>query len=173
MKLYNFVFAFFMTCLLQTVNAQETTQALHALPGKKTAPLFELHDLNDVKHSLAGYRGKVVIVNFWATWCPPCRYELPSMEKAYQILKQEDIVMLAIDVGEDTDTIFEFMADYPITFPVLLDFDGKVVKEYEVIGLPTTYIIDTQGVMRYRVIGTREWDDPALLKMIRKLKTGD
>lgn len=154
----------------QVTLAAEVPQALHAMPGKQPAPAFVLQDLDDKPHKLADYRGKVVILNFWATWCPPCRYEFPSMEKAYQKLKKEDIVMLAVDVGEDTDTIFDFTADYPVTFPILLDFEAKVINAYKVIGLPTTYVIDPDGILRYQVIGTRDWEDPALLDGIRRLK---
>ena len=148
----------------------ETEQALHPLTDLRKAPAFELRDLDDKLHKLADYRGKVVIVNFWATWCPPCRQEFPSMDKAYKLLQKEGIVMLAIDVGEDTDTIFEFTTDYPVTFPILLDFDAKVIKEYNVVGLPTTYIIDPQGRLAYQVIGTRDWTNVDLLNAIRALK---
>ena len=78
--------------------------------------------------------------------------------------------MLAINVGEDADTIFSFTADYPVSFPLLLDKDAKVIKQYPVVGLPTSYIINPQGQMVYRVIGTREWTDPNLIKTILALK---
>ena len=78
--------------------------------------------------------------------------------------------MLAINVGEDTDTIFSFTADYPVSFPLLLDKDAAVIKQYPVIGLPTSYIINPQGQLVYRVIGTRDWTDPILLKTILNLK---
>jgi thiol-disulfide isomerase/thioredoxin len=119
---------------------------------------------------LKDYRGKVVIVNFWATWCPPCRYELPSMERAYQRLKDKGVEMLAINVGEDADTIFTFTVDYPVTFPLLMDRDSKVINDYPVMGLPTTYVIDNKGRLVYRAIGTREWDDAALVQKILDLK---
>ncbi len=151
--------------------AADAGQALHPIADHRAAPGFALYDMDDKQHSLADYRGKVVIVNFWATWCPPCRQEFPSMEKAYQQLQKDDIVMLAIDVGEDGDTIFEFTADYPVTFPILMDMDAKITRQYGVIGLPTTYIIDPQGRLAYQVIGTREWTDPGLLNAIRTIKS--
>ena len=92
------------------------------------------------------------------------------MDQAYQILKQKGVVMLAINVGEDADTVFNFTADYPVTFPLLLDKDAKVIKQYPVVGLPTSYIIDPQGHIVYRVIGTRDWTDKKLLKSIFDLK---
>jgi peroxiredoxin len=138
--------------------------------GKPPAAEFTLSDLDGKVYRLADYRGRVVIVNFWATWCPPCRFELPSMEKAYQILKKQDVVMLGINVGEDADTIFSFTADYPVSFPLLLDKEATVIKQYPVIGLPTSYIINPKGQLVYRVIGTRDWTDATLLKTILDLK---
>ena len=146
------------------------SEPLHIVKDKPLAADFTLYDIDEKQHKLSAYRGRVVIVNFWATWCPPCRFELPSMEKAYQILKEKGVVMLAINVGEDIDTIFNFTADYPVTFPLLLDKDARVIKQYPVVGLPTSYIINPQGQMVYRVIGTRDWTDKKLLKTILDLK---
>jgi peroxiredoxin len=162
-----------MQCLLLcafTHGAYAQDEPLHEVPGHPAAIDFTLNDMDGAQHRLSQYRGKVVIINFWATWCPPCRFELPSMEKAYQILKEEGVVMLAINVGEDSDTIFNFTADYPVTFPLLLDKTGEIIRQYPVIGLPTSFIINPKGQMVYRVIGTREWADPVLLGKIRKLK---
>ncbi|WP_455221219.1 peroxiredoxin family protein [Kaarinaea lacus] len=146
------------------------TQPLHSVPGTPPAPHFSLKDINGKSYDLADYRGKVVIVNFWTTWCPPCRFELPAMERAYQLFKQQGIEILAINVGEDADTIFTFTVDYPVTFPLLMDLDSQVINNYPVIGLPTTYVIDAQGRLVYRAIGTREWDDPALVQTVLDLK---
>ena len=148
----------------------EKSQPLHPVSNKPLAADFTLQDVDGNVHQLKQYRGRVVIVNFWATWCPPCRFELPSMERAYEQLKKENIEILAIDVGEDADTIFTFTADYPVTFPLLMDLDSKVINDYPVIGLPTTYVIDPDGRLVYRAIGTREWDDISLLNQIKALK---
>ncbi|WP_455366931.1 peroxiredoxin family protein [Kaarinaea lacus] len=148
----------------------DKSQPLHAVPDSPVAPKFSLKDINGKLYRLADYQGKVVIVNFWTTWCPPCRFELPSMERAYQQFQKQDIEILAINVGEDVDTIFTFTVDYPVTFPLLMDLDSRVINDYPVIGLPTTYVIDTRGRLVYRAIGTREWDDPVLIKTILDLK---
>jgi len=145
-------------------------ESLHEVKGHPAAVAFSLLDIDDNTHSLAAYKGKVVIVNFWATWCPPCRFELPAMEKAYQKLKTEDVIMLGINVGEDADTIFSFTADYPVTFPLLMDRDSKVTQAYPVIGLPTTFVIDPNGKIIYRAVGTREWDERSLIKKVLALK---
>ncbi|MEJ2179937.1 MAG: TlpA disulfide reductase family protein [Gammaproteobacteria bacterium] len=147
----------------------EKTQPLYPVPNKPQAADFTLKDSDGKVHQLGKYRGRVVIVNFWTTWCPPCRFELPSMERAYEQLKKEGIEILAINVGEDADTIFTFTADYPVTFPLLMDLDSSVINDYPVVGLPTTFVIGPEGRLIYRAIGTREWDDGDLLKQIRAL----
>lgn len=134
------------------------------------APSFTLDDIDGKSHKLEDYHGHVVVVNFWATWCPPCRREMPSMERAWQKLKQHDIAMLAINVGEDADTIFTFTADYAVTFPLLMDRDSSVINAWPVRGLPTTFVLDKQGRIVYRVIGGRDWNSPEIVSMLVDLQ---
>ena len=148
-------------------------ESLTLVKGKPPALDFSLPDMDGEMHKLSDFRGKTVIVNFWATWCPPCREEMPSMERAWQKIKDDGMAMIAINVGEDEDTIFQFTASYPVTFPLLLDQDSEVVEPWGVRGLPTTYVVDPQGRVVYRAIGGREWDDPALLDKVRALKHSD
>ena len=138
---------------------------------RPAAPDFALKDVDDKLHRLSENRGKVVLVNFWATWCPPCRREMPSMQRAWKQLKGENFEMLAINVGEDEDTIFgfTFSTGVELTFPILLDRDAQVIKAWPVIALPTSFVVDPQGRIVYRAVGGREWDDPELLKKIREL----
>jgi len=143
---------------------------LHPVKGQPLAADFTLKDIEDNTHRLSDYRGKVVIVNFWATWCPPCRFELPSMERLWHEVQKEEVVMLAINIGEDADTIFTFTTDYPVTFPLLMDRDSEVVKQYPVLGVPTSFVIDPKGRIIYRAVGTREWDDKAIILQILALK---
>jgi peroxiredoxin len=145
-------------------------ESLTLLPGAIPAPDFELMDTDGKLHRLSDYRGKTVIINFWATWCPPCREEIPSMNRAWRQLRQEDVVMLAINMGEDEDTIFVFTADYPAEFPLLLDRDGAVIAQWPVKGLPTTYIIAPDGSIAYRAIGGRNWDDSDIMDTLRALQ---
>ncbi|NIP72410.1 MAG: TlpA family protein disulfide reductase [Gammaproteobacteria bacterium] len=144
-------------------------QTLEHLAERPPAPALALKDVDGTLHRLEDYRGRVVIVNFWATWCPPCRREMPSMERAWNRLKGHGVIMLAVDVGEDADTVFTFTADYPVTFPLLLDQEGDVVRAWPVLGLPTTFIVDPEGRLAYQAIGGREWDAPELLETIRAL----
>ncbi|MDZ7803149.1 TlpA disulfide reductase family protein [Thiohalophilus sp.] len=134
------------------------------------APGFTLEDMDGNTHRMEDYAGRVMVVNFWATWCPPCREEMPSMNRAWKTLKQHDIAMLGINVGEDEDTIFTFTGDYPVNFPILLDRDSSVIQAWPVRGLPTTFVVDKQGQIVYRVIGGREWDAPELVDMLIELQ---
>jgi len=165
--------ALLVTCLVlvHSVKAEQQPQLLQSVPDRPPAPDFSLVDMDGVKHTLSDYRGRVVVVNFWATWCPPCREEMPSMERAWQKLRHEDIVMLAVNVGEDEDSIFEFTASYPVEFPLLLDQESVVIGNWPVRGLPTTFIIDPQGKIVYRAIGGRDWSAPGVLQKIRALKS--
>jgi len=147
----------------------ETAQTLSPLPKPFAAPDFTLQGEDGKTYRLSDYRGKVVVLNFWATWCPPCRYEMPSMERAHKKVQGEQIVLLAINVGESDDKVFEFTGQYPVTFPLLLDLDGAIIRKYPVIGLPTTFVIDPHGVVTHRAIGSREWDDERMLAPLRRL----
>jgi peroxiredoxin len=150
--------------------AQQSGKGLTKLPDAPQAPDFVLTDLDGNQHRLSDYRGQVVIINFWATWCPPCRAEMPSMQRAWVQLEKEGILMFGIDVGEDEETIFQFTANYPVEFPLLMDSDSSVINHWPVRGLPTTFVVDPKGRIVYRAIGGREWDDPELLSLVRELK---
>jgi peroxiredoxin len=160
-----FLFLLMMICGHSLWAAQSMTE----LKEKELAPRLSLKDMEGVTHRLEDFRGKTVIINFWATWCPPCRAELPSMNRAWEKVKGDNVEMLAINVGEDDDTIFEFLGDYPIDFKVLLDQSGKIIQTWPVRGLPTTFVIDPKGRLVYRAIGGREWDSDSLLQKIRML----
>jgi len=135
------------------------------------APDFTLDDMDEEKHSFKELRGKVVLLNFWATWCPPCRREMPSMERLYQKLKDENFTVIAVNQMEDADLVFAYTGQLEVdpTFTILFDKDSKVSSSYRVNGLPTTYLIDKQGNIRYRAIGGREFDHPEVEKLILQL----
>ncbi|MHB0974356.1 MAG: TlpA family protein disulfide reductase [Thiobacillus sp.] len=137
----------------------------------KPAPAIKLKDIDGATHDLAQLRGRVVLVNFWATWCPPCRREMPSMERLSQALKGEAFSVLAVDVGEDADTIEAFTGqlDTMPTFPILLDSRSRVMQAWKVAGLPTTYLVDRRGRIIASAIGGREFDHPGMVETIRGL----
>ena len=145
-------------------------KGMTAMADRPAAPELDMRDLEGTHHTLAGHRGKVLIVNFWATWCPPCREEMPSMERAWQAVRDEGVVLLAINVGESRDQVSNFKGKYPVTFPLLLDEDGSGTQRWPVQGLPTTYVVDAEGRLAFRAIGGRDWDDLALLDQVRALR---
>lgn len=149
--------------------ADAVGKGLTRLPAGMPAPDFTLQDTEGKTHRLADYRGRTVIINFWTTWCPPCREEIPSMNRALHLLDPDQVVMLGINMGEDDDTIFIFTADFPTEFPMLLDRNGAVTEDWPVKGLPTTYIVAPDGSLAFRAIGGRDWDAPEVLEQIRAL----
>ena len=145
------------------------SHTMTAMPTSQTAPDFSLQDMDGETYTLSSYRGKVVMLNFWATWCPPCRREMPSLERLYGKLKSQDFVVIAINQFEDPDLVFEFTGRLSLepTFPILFDRDSSVAELFRVKGLPTTYLIDKDGQIRYRAIGGREFDHTEIEDMIK------
>lgn len=137
----------------------------------KTAPDFALTDLNDKPRRLSDFRGKVVFLNFWATWCKPCREEMPSMEVLHKNFEKDGLVVLAVSIDRVTTTkdIPPFVKGMNLTFPVLIDSWGKTDKPYKRMGVPETFIIDQQGVIREIVIGPRDWTRLDSLQVLAKL----
>jgi peroxiredoxin len=137
----------------------------------KPAPDFSLSDLNDKPYRLSDFRGKVVFLNFWATWCKPCREEMPSMEVLYKNFEKDGLVILAVSIDRVTTTkdIPPFIKGMNLTFPVLIDSWGQTDKPYKRMGVPETFIIDQQGVIQEIVIGPRDWTRLDSLPVITKL----
>ncbi len=125
---------------------------------------FTLKDLNGKKHTLSDYKGKYVFLNFWATWCPPCREEMPYMQRVYNSWDKSKYVMLAVDIGESRSKVKAFAKKNKYTFPILLDHNGKVAKKYGVRGIPATFFVDKKGKVVGKVVGSRHWN----LNMIKR-----
>jgi peroxiredoxin len=136
------------------------------------APDFQLSDLQGREITLAAQRGRVVFVNFWATWCPPCRDEAPSLQRLYDQLGSENFEILAvsIDAPSAQGEVAEFSREFGLTFPVLLDPNKDAHRAYGVTGVPETYMIDPQGRLVERFIGPRDWDDPRYVRTVRRLQ---
>lgn len=134
------------------------------------APAFTFPGLDGKMVSLADYKGKVVFVNIWATWCPPCRKEMPSMEKLYQQLKGEDFEILAISIDTlGAKVVGPFMKEHGLSFPALLDTRGTVQNLYGTTGLPESFIIGREGIIEKIVIGPAEWSTPEMVRYFRDL----
>jgi peroxiredoxin len=134
------------------------------------APDFALKNLQGKTVDLASYRGQVVLVNFWATWCPPCLEEMPSMEKLQALMAGEKFVMLAINVEEDgEDNVLHFLKKHPHTFPILLDTEAEVQARYGVYRFPETFVIGKDGVITDHIIGAIDWAAEDTVKYFKTL----
>lgn len=118
-----------------------------------TAPDFSLKALDGSTVKLSELRGKPVMVNFWATWCPPCKEEMPTMEAAYKKAKEQGIEFLGVDVKEDLAVVEKFVKENGYSWTFLLDQDGYAGRQYQITGIPETFFIDRNGVLQARVIG--------------------
>lgn len=164
---------------LPTEHLQNIVQAQLAAPQQvipvaqieNPAPTnWQVTDLAGQPQTLTAFKGQAVVINFWASWCPPCRSELPSLNQAHALLQEENIQMLAVNIGDKPEAAQRFLADYPIDFPVWLDENASSFKAWSIKGLPTTLLIDTTGTIKARIIGERNWTDQDLLDQMRALK---
>jgi peroxiredoxin len=121
------------------------------------APDFSLPDVTGSMVRLRGFRGKVVFMNFFATWCAPCREEMPAMERLHQTYKDRGLVVLAVDIREGAKTVRAFTQELKLSFPALLDKDGSVAYAYGIRPVPVTYLVGRDGKILWRAFGPREW----------------
>jgi peroxiredoxin len=156
--------------LLAALSAVAGLQYLQRARSGYEAADFTLPDLGGTAVRLSEFRGKVVFLNLWATWCPPCRMEMPSMEALYRHFKRRDFVMLAIAEDEGgAAAVAPFVREVGITFPVLLDPEATVAPRYGATGYPETFIIDRNGQVVNHVIGPAEWNSPEMIGYFDKL----
>jgi len=134
------------------------------------APNFHLRDLQGRVVSLSQFRGKVVLLNFWATWCGPCRIEMPAMEQLYRTLPRKDFEILAVSTDpQGTAVTRPFQQDMGLTFPILHDPDMRTGLIYGTRTLPLSFMVDRGGVVRKKIFGARDWDSPEARELIRML----
>ena len=133
------------------------------------APALVLKDLDGAVHDLAQYRGKVVLINFWATWCEPCRHEMPSMQKLRDKLAGKPFVVFAVNVAEPDARVRRFLEETRLDLPVLLDANKTITRGWSVRVMPTTFIVDPQGRLRYRVVGDIDWSTDSVVGTISQL----
>jgi peroxiredoxin len=146
-----------------TMAAEPTTRdvkslGLQAPEEEVKAPDFALPDLAGKKSRLTDFRGKVVVLNFFATWCLPCRDEMPALERLHQTYKDKGLAVLAVEIRESAKDVRTFMQEFMISFPALLDADGSVASTYGIRPVPATYLISPDGKIVWRAFGAREWD---------------
>lgn len=133
------------------------------------APELKATDLGGAPRSLANYRGKVVLLNFWATWCPPCLKEMPSMERLREKMAGRPFEIVALNSAEPKSDVDAYLARMKLGFPILLDPDGVNTRRWKVFALPTSLLLDAEGRVRYALTGPVEWDEEAPVAVIESL----
>jgi peroxiredoxin len=153
------------------VGGESAQRVAYSRPAINTpAPAFRLTDLEGVVHSLAEYQGKVVFLNFWATWCGPCKVEMPAMEALYQAFKSQGLEILAVSVDQQGAAVTRpFKEAMGLSFPILHDSTYQVGLTYGARTLPMTYVIDRNGIIRQRVFGARDWNSPEARTLMSEL----
>jgi thiol-disulfide isomerase/thioredoxin len=133
------------------------------------APNFTLNDIDGEPFELNSTRGKWVFLHFWASWCGPCREEMPAIQKLSETINQDSLPIIMINTAEDEDTIFSFLGEVQVDINSLMDADGQVTEVWKPRGLPTTFLIDPEGNVRYQAIGGRDWHKPEYISFLRNL----
>lgn len=165
-----FIIAAVIIIVLQTKNASVNPSTASG-PGKGApAPNFTLPGLDGKMVSLTDYRGKVVLLNIWATWCPPCVEEMPSMQKLYQAMRGEAFELLAVSLDESgAGAVVPFMKNHKLSFPALIDSEATLQKLYGTTGVPESFIIDKKGMIIEKIIGPRDWSATAAVRYFQDL----
>ncbi len=145
-------------------------QATPSLRSGGLAPEFALPLSGGGEVSLASLRGKVVFVNFWATWCTPCRLEAPSLQRLYNTLRADgfEVLGVSIDTADAGEAVGRFKRDFSLSFPIPLDPTKTVYKSYGASGVPETFLVDPDGKLLERFVGPQNWDDPRYVREIRR-----
>lgn len=152
-----------LTLFIQPIQAND--MLMDPMPAANPAPDFNLMGMDGDTHTLEDLKGKFVLVNFWATWCNPCKVEMPLLEKLHQTLKSEKFTVLGLHVGPGPENIEEFKKLMPISFPIYVDMDLEV--NWGVPGLPTTFLMDPEGKLIYRAVGKREFASDEMVNFLK------
>lgn len=158
--------------LLALLLATGLAQAKDLRPYEGEAlPDFTLSDMQGKSHTLSDYKGKVVMLNFWATYCGPCIKEMPSMQRLKAKMAGKPFVILAVNMAEEPADVEEFLSKHKIKidFPLLLDPEGEVVEQWMISAVPTTFILDPTGKIRYALYGGLEWDSDEVIRTLNGL----
>ena len=170
MKKYFIIFL--VICLITPIHQAQseksplpTKMLMDPMPAADMAPEINVIDMNGEKRTLQDLKGKFVLVNFWATWCNPCKVEMPLLENLHQTLKSDKFTVLGLHVGPGPENIEEFKKLMPISFPIYVDMELEV--NWGVPGLPTTYLLNPEGRLIYRAVGKREFASEDMINFIR------
>ena len=148
--------------------ASVVAQELTPWAGGPT-PALALSDPHGVEHTLATYHGRAVLLNFWATWCEPCREEMPALQQLQSQLGKDRFVVLAVNYGESPEKVQDFAHNLPVDFPMLLDRHTDTAKAWQVRVLPTSFVLGPDGTIRYSAVGVVDWEDPQIIRVLTTL----
>lgn len=156
---------------LQKISTKKTAidSYLKEYKGTNTPFTINLKDVYGNSVVKDDFKGQITLVNFWATWCPPCVQEIPSLNRLQKRMSNLPFELISINYAEERDTILDFLKKVKVEFPVLLDHNGDLAKKWQVITYPSTFVIDTKGKIKYGVNAAIEWDDPDLVEKIKSL----
>ena len=145
-------------------------RSLRSFQGNPKPPELKLKNLNNTLIDLAQLKGQVTLVNFWASWCPPCVHEMPSMNRLQKRFSAKGFTILGVNMAESEKTVHHFLkTKVDVQFPILFDSDGAALKAWGVFAFPTSYIIDKKGIIRYAIFGGVDWEKPSIVKKISNL----
>jgi thiol-disulfide isomerase/thioredoxin len=157
--------------LLLTGTLISNAGSLQQFPANTLAPVLHLKDLPGQYHSLDQYRGKVVLVNFWGSWCSTCIEEMPGLQRLQQKFKHGEFVVLAVNVNQTRTTVKRFLQKVAIDLTVVMDTSAKTAESWKVDFYPSSFIIDKSGYLRFFAIGKVDWDQTAIVDVIHRLIT--
>jgi thiol-disulfide isomerase/thioredoxin len=156
--------------LAPSASDRNKERVLEVFKGKPEPPPLVLPDLQDNMFDLNSLAGNVVLVNFWATWCPPCVHEMPSMQRLADHFGKQPFTILGVNMAEEKQDVEAFLQNrVSVSFPIIMDKDGSALKNWKVFAFPTSYVLDKQGKIRYALFGGIEWDTPDTINKIQKL----
>jgi thiol-disulfide isomerase/thioredoxin len=161
--------AFLAGLLLAALFDVAAAPTLTKWTGGKT-PALKLADANGRELRLEDLRGKTVVVNFWATWCEPCREEMPSLDRLRAKLGEKSLEVVAVNVGEAPERVARFTRDVPVSFPIVYDRDSTMAKRWKVRGYPTSYVIGPDGRIRYYFVGELDWSAEDIVRQISSVR---
>ena len=153
---------------LPALAADPLPKGLLALDGREAPPLV-LNDLDGERWDISAARGRWLFVHFWATWCGPCRKEMPTIQAIFPKFDASQLEIVLINTAESEDTVFAFLAEVAPDITPLMDSDGLVTEQWQPRGLPATFFVDPDGRLRYLALGGRPWDSPEYLEFVQRL----
>ena len=161
---------FFLVCLSPSM--AQARAPMEPIASNSFAEDFNLNSVGGMKISLEDFQGKFVLLNFWATWCAPCRNEMPALNNLHNEMRHNDLEVVGVHVGPSLESVTKFLNQVPVEFTILIDKDMRL-SNWGVLGLPTTFLISPEGQLLYKAVGERKWDSPAMKKFLAKLTSGN